>query len=109
MKQILDIFRHFQDYILFTGILLFGLFFKIYNAQQIGKKLTFSYVLAEAITYAFVGFSAHVILNQFFDFSAVFNCIITAWIGGKSTIINVEVEKLLLTAFKKLNETIKTK
>lgn len=109
MKQFLHNVKLYQDYFLFGIVLLSGLFYKIYYASQAGKTITFAYFLAEALTYCFVGYTAHVILDQFFTVSPVFDCIISAWIGSKSTIVNVEIEKLLLSAFKKLNETIKTK
>lgn len=109
MKQFLEAVKYYQDYFLFSMIMFVGLFYKMYNAQQTGKKITFAYVLAEGLTYAFVGYTAHVVLDQFFNVSSVFDCIISAWIGSKSSIINVKVEELINTGFKKINDTIKTK
>jgi phosphate starvation-inducible membrane PsiE len=94
--------KYFQDYILFLIVVLAGIFTKIWLAIQKGKKPNLSWLLAEAIVSFFVAFSVYAICDQYFNLNKMFTCVLCAWGGVKSTLIQSKVEKLISSFFDNL-------
>lgn len=109
MKEILFELKIWRDYILLGLVILMGIFTKIYNATQKGKRATLSYILAEGIVSVFVAISVYVITSEFLNLSKFLTFVLCAWGGSLSTLIHSEVEQLISSFFNSLKILIKTK
>lgn len=109
MRELLLELKICRDYILLGVVILMGIFTKIYNATQKGKKATLSYILAEGIVSVFVAISVYVITSEFLNLSKFLTFVLCAWGGSLSTLIHSEVEQLISSFFNGLKILIKTK
>lgn len=109
MKEILLELKICRDYILLSLVIGAGIFTKIYNAIQKGKKPTLSFILAEGIVSIFVAISVYAFTNEFLHLSKFLTYVFCAWGGSLSTLIHSEVEKLISSFFDSLKSLIKSK
>jgi predicted membrane-bound spermidine synthase len=109
MRELLFELKICRDYILLGLVILMGIFTKIYNATQKGKKATLSFILAEGIVSIFVAISVYVITSEFLNLSKFLTFVLCAWGGSLSTLIHSEVEELISSFFDGLKRLIKTK
>lgn len=109
MRELLFEIKIWRDYFLLGLIIIAGIFTKIYNASQKGKKPTLSFVLAEAIVSIFVAVSVYAFTSEFLHLSKFLTYVFCAWGGSLSTLIHSEVEKLISSFFDALKGFIKTK
>lgn len=108
MKKVLFELAVYRDYFLLGLIIIAGIFTKIYNAVQKGKKPTLSFILAEAVVSLFVAASVYVFTNEFLHLSKFLTYVFCAWGGSQSTLIHSEVEKLISSFFDGLKSAIKS-
>jgi hypothetical protein len=109
IKDILNNLKPLQDYFLFFSVVLVGVFTKVWNSIQKGKRPTVKWFFAELIVSFFVAFSVYAVFDQYFHMNKMFTYMVCAWGGSMSTLIHAKVEDLIESLFDDIKQFFKTK
>lgn len=99
MKQLLHYLEQFKEIIYFALFISAGIFHKIYEAVKNGKKLSFKWILAEAIISLFVAVTVWAICDQFLHLNKILTYVICAWAGKSSAVFSEKTEDLIGSFF----------
>jgi hypothetical protein len=110
MKNALLKFIEENSYpIWFIAISILGTFQKIFKAKELGKNITFEYIISEAIASAFVSISCYFIATELTNISPMVICIICGWLCTFSTIVHHKLEQICIDFFNGIRNFIKLK